>query len=154
MKTPRNSTRNGFLPGWYYQRQAKWISGDDARDGMGHVELTNKDAGRIAHMIQGVGIDGSAIKEIEISAWIKHDEVVAGNRRTDLPRIAIMFFDKSRRNLGVGSIGPFYGTAKWHRQSKRIRVPGEAMEAIVSISMFGATGSISFDEVELRKIGR
>jgi protein-L-isoaspartate(D-aspartate) O-methyltransferase len=56
--------------------------------------------------------------------------------------------------LSTYAIGPFDGTKTWKSRSSEIRVPIGSREAIVRIGLFGATGSASFDQIVVEKVGK
>ena len=53
--------KNGFLPGWYYQRQLTWETDPKAPKGQHYIRLKNEQQGRAAHVLQGVPIDGRQV---------------------------------------------------------------------------------------------
>ena len=68
--------------------------------------------------------------------------------------MAISFYDETRKDIGVNWVGPFQGTFGWKQVAQRFRVPPEAREAIIRIGLFGVTGEIGFDEVQLKPTTR
>ncbi len=146
---------NGFMPGWYYQRQLTWLESDaNAAGGNHYVQFRNLEPGDAAHLLQGLPLDGRAVASIELSARVAHENITQGRNRQELPLVAITFYDESRRELGHRWLGPFRGSRDWHQQQATIRVPEDAREALLRIGLFGATGKISFDDVLLRPIAR
>ena len=143
----------GFVKGWYYQRQLKWEEDKLAPSGKHFVTFENKDIGRAAHLMQGFPIDGRKVIGIKFSTWLKYSNVVAGNKRSDLPILGITFYDAERQTLGTAAIGPYSGTNdKWTKKTREVRVPEKAKEAIVRIGLFGAKGTISFDDINIEPI--
>ncbi len=142
---------NGFMIGWYYQRQLEREQELLAPHGEYFVTFKNELQGRAAHLMQGLAIDGRSVKKIVLSASVKCDGVRAGYKPTDLPAVSIMFFDEDRQDLGMAYIGPFQGTRTWQNYDREIEVPAATREAIVRIGMFGAIGSVSFDNIIVRR---
>ena len=142
---------NGFVPGWYYQRQLTRREDVLAPQGEAYVEFENETVGRSAHVMQAFAIDGDKVAKLRFSAAVKCDDVKQGVNNDDLPIVALTFYGKGREALGTAFIGPFRGTRTWRNYSREIRVPKEANEAIVRIGMFGATGRTSFDNVQVMK---
>ncbi|MEZ6110120.1 MAG: protein-L-isoaspartate(D-aspartate) O-methyltransferase [Pirellulaceae bacterium] len=140
---------NGFVSGWYYQRQMEWKTSDEAPQSAHYVEFSNEEAGRSSHLLQGLPIDGRRVAEVELSAWVKATNVYPGNHPEELPAVAISFYDENRQDVGRDWIGPFHGTSRWDQKSKTVRVPITAREAIVRIGLFGATGAFAVDDVKL-----
>jgi len=139
----------GFVPGWYYQRQLEWIESADAPSGKRYVQFENEDAGRSAHLLQGLAIDGREVREIKLSAYMMCQGVWPGRGGEESPRVAITFFDEHRRTLGHVWLGPIRGDQSWQHYDRTIRVPVQAREGILRIGLFGATGKAGFDDVEI-----
>jgi protein-L-isoaspartate(D-aspartate) O-methyltransferase len=146
--------KNGGQPGWYYERLVTWKSDDDAPDGKHYIEIKNSEPNLDGHLLQGFGIDGRQVAQIEVSGWVKTDNVVFGQHPDQAPYIAFTLYDDQRRDLGIFTIGPFRGTSAWHEERKTFRVPLQAREGIFRVGLFGATGSVSFDKLEIRKVQR
>ncbi|MCR9291182.1 MAG: protein-L-isoaspartate(D-aspartate) O-methyltransferase [bacterium] len=144
---------NGFIPGWYYQRQLSWIEGDSP-EGQHHVAFDNDVSGRPATLIQGVALDGRQVPRIRLSATVKTNDVQRGLGREELPAVTIRYYDEQREMLGTQFLGSFSGTRPWKRESRIFRVPPASRFAIVSIGLFGATGSAAFDDVRVEPLGR
>ena len=145
---------NGFVGGWYYQRQTKWTTAADAPQGRAYVTFQNEDPGRHSHLLQGFAIDGRERGTLELTTWVKHEEIEAGQHPSEMPMAAISFYDDSRKELGMFWLGPFRGNDEWHQRTKRIQIPKRARHGILRIGLFGATGSISFDQVRITAINR
>ena len=139
-----------FLIGWYYQRQVKLVSGNEAAQGDHFAQFSNETPGLSSHMLQGFAIDGRAINSLGIQAQIKLQDVRQGRTRDEIPLFAISFYDESRREVGVVSLGPFIGTHNWSPVQKIVRVPIQAREAILRVGLFGGGGEFSIDDLQLR----
>ena len=140
---------NGFLPGWYYQRQLTWETDPKAPRGQHFVSLKNEEPGRSAHVLQGFPIDGRKVNRIELSTWVKRRNVWNLQLSDTLPSVGVTFYDENRRELGSYWLGPFQGTSDWEQARRTFRVPAQAREGILRVGLFGATGEISFDDVRL-----
>ncbi|MDA1050521.1 MAG: protein-L-isoaspartate(D-aspartate) O-methyltransferase [Planctomycetota bacterium] len=145
---------NGFVPGWYYQRQTELVTDALAPEGEHFVTFKNEEAGRSSHLLQGLPIDGRQVAEIELSAMVKYSNVIVTSREDALPSVAITFYDENRNDLGHNWIGPFRGSSDWTQVKKRFRVPIQAREGLLRLGLFGATGELSFDAVSLKPISR
>lgn len=143
------SEDKNFVPGWYYHRLTAWEEDPTAPDGKHCMSFTNDIPGRASHLLQGFPIDGSQIAELQVSAYIKTEDVVYGKEAHERPVLAITFYDGERRDLGTSWIGPFRGTQTWHEVEKSFRVPPTAKEGIIRLGMFGATGKVSYDKVQM-----
>jgi len=143
---------NGAQPGWYYERLVTWKSDDSAPDGKHYVEFKNTEPGLDGHLLQGFALDGRQVAQLDVSGWVKTDDVVQGPFRDQIPFIAITLYDAQRRDLGLLTIGPFRGTSQWHEEKKTFRIPPEVREAIFRIGLFGATGTAAFDQLQIKKV--
>ena len=143
---------NGFVPGWYYQRQLRWERDPGAPEGSHYVTLSNQVAGQAAHVMQGFPIDGRQVNRIVVSMWVKHENTHRGPAREALPVAAVSFYNENRREIGMALLGPFFGTADWHPVSREVRVPPGSREGILRLGLFGAIGSISFDDVRIARM--
>ena len=109
-------------------------------------------AGRTSHMLQGISIDGRAVPEIDLSAWVKFENVQYPPTAEAFPSVGITFYDEDRRDLGHNWLGPFRGSGEWKKFEKRFKVPPRTREGILRIGLFGATGEISFDDVRITPV--
>ncbi len=143
---------DGFVKGWYYQRQLQWKEEVLAPGGTHYVKFTNKVPGQYAHLMQGFAIDGRKVSKLKLRAHMACENVAEGPLKGDLPQVAITFYDKQRRNLSSFMLGPMQGNATWKKGSIEMLVPSGAREAILRIGLFGATGSASFDRIGIQVI--
>jgi protein-L-isoaspartate(D-aspartate) O-methyltransferase len=143
---------SGAQPGWYYEKQISWDSPPDAPDGKHVVTFTNTQPGLSAHLLQGFGIDGRQVKQMEVSGWVTTKDIVASLKNEEAPFIAVTLYDANRRELGHQFLGPFLGNSSWREVKKTLRIPDNAREGILRIGLFGATGTASFDNIQFRRI--
>ncbi|HEX5103299.1 MAG TPA: protein-L-isoaspartate(D-aspartate) O-methyltransferase, partial [Pirellulaceae bacterium] len=146
--------KGGGQPGWYYERLVTWEADEKSPDGSHHLRFENSEPGLDAHLLQGLAIDGRKVNELEISGWVKLENVVAGTGREQSPAIGLTLYDEQRRDLGTLVLGPFRGTADWHEETKTFRIPPAAREGIFRIGLFGATGQAAFDKLQIKKVDR
>lgn len=136
------------VAGWFYERQCTWEQRADAPQGQHCITFRNQDFGRASHLLQGFPIDGSKISEFDISAQVRCDNIRI--QQTDVfPAIAVTFYDENRREVGTQWIGPFRGTADWTVVKKRFRVPPKTHDGMIRVGLFGATGELSVDDIQL-----
>lgn len=138
----------GFVPGWYYGRQLRWVNDVGQR----MVRFENETPGLGAHLLQGIAIDGTLVRMIRLAGRVRVRDVQKGPDSDSLPMIAISYYDSMRKSLGTVSLGPYRGSRDWKSDSRLIRVPATAREAIVRIGLFGATGQADFDDIEISVI--
>jgi protein-L-isoaspartate(D-aspartate) O-methyltransferase len=139
---------------WYYQRQLELVEADDAPEGQRVLAFHNAEPGRGARALQAFGIDGRKVGELEISAWSKGTNVLQGSDASELPSVALVFYDEKRGGIGQKLLGPWRGDWDWQQELTRVKVPLEAREAILRVGLHGATGEVWFDEVRVRAIAR
>ena len=142
----------GGQPGWYYEKHITWETDRKSPDGEHYVTFKNLEPSVSAHLLQGFGVDGRKVKELEISAYVKTENAKAGPLTDEKPFIVVTLYDDQRRELSYEKIGPFLGDSDWRRVKERIIVKPNTREAIFRIGLFGATGSASFDKVEMKKV--
>ncbi|MFM2093567.1 MAG: Protein-L-isoaspartate O-methyltransferase [Planctomycetota bacterium] len=147
-----NASDVEFVPGWYYERLATWETDENAPQGKHYVSFKNKVPGLSAHLLQGIPIDGRHVKEIDLHAMFRARDVRKFPDQEDFPTLAISFFDDGRKEIGTFWLDPVVGTIAWTTRSKKIRVPSGAREAIVRIGLFGATGEMDVDNVQLKPL--
>jgi protein-L-isoaspartate(D-aspartate) O-methyltransferase len=143
---------NGHVVGWYYQRGLTWENDGTAPTGKCYVRFDNDVTGQPTSLLQGLAIDGRAVTHIKLSGAVKVESVKQGATSDEFPAISIQFFDEDRKRVGLHWLGPFRGTKKWQNVHEIFRVPLSTREAIVSIGLFGATGTACFDNVTLESV--
>ena len=143
---------SGAQPGWYYEKQLTWQEAATSPDGKHHITFENVRPGLSAHLLQGFGIDGRQVKQLEVSGWVTTKNIVADIRNEQAPLIAVTLYDSNRRELGHQLIGPILGNTEWHEVKKTLKIPDNAREGILRIGLFGATGTASFDKIQFRKV--
>jgi protein-L-isoaspartate(D-aspartate) O-methyltransferase len=126
--------------------------GAEAPFGKRYVHFENETPGRGSRMLQGLALDGRQVRGVEISVSVRGSLIGAGQTTDQLPMVTVVFYDQSRAIIGRDFIGPWHGSFDWRRESGRIRVPTQAREAIVHLGLFGGTGDLDIDGVELRPL--
>jgi len=144
--------KNGFLEGWYYQRQMTLEMDPSAPSGEHFITFKNTDPGRSAHLLQGIPIDGTRVQRVRLSGWVKTHQIRPGSHSHEVPMIAVSFYDERRNDLGFRILGPFLGDRDWHQIQKKVTVPRAARELILRVGLFGATGNASFDNLRIEKL--
>lgn len=138
-----------FPIGWHYQRQLRLVEAPDAPEGKHYVTFSNDEAGRGAHALQGLAVDGRKVRELDVSLWVKAKNIRAGASKEQEPVLAITFYDENRAPTGYTWVGPWRDSFPWQKVTDKLHVPPKAREAIVRIGLSGATGEISFDNVRV-----
>lgn len=141
---------SGFVPGWYYQRQAVQESPEGSDQHF--ITFRNQTPGRDAHLLQGLAVDGRTVRRLRLAGRVKANNIRVRNRNQEGPRIVISFYDESRRDLGFRWLGPWLFDTDWRSVEDEIAIPGNTREILVRIGLFGATGEASFDDIELSPV--
>jgi protein-L-isoaspartate(D-aspartate) O-methyltransferase len=137
--------------GWYYIRQGR--VGDSLRaEGGNCLTLRNRTPGRAAMALQSLGLDGRKVQEIELSAWVRAQNVRSGPFPGQRPGIAVVLFNGDREVIDVQGIGPWSGTFPWGLQRQHIKVPEDTRLASVDISLWGGLGDVSVAQVALKVV--
>ncbi|HUY93594.1 MAG TPA: protein-L-isoaspartate(D-aspartate) O-methyltransferase [Pirellulales bacterium] len=136
--------------GWHYLRQGQADRDQHAPQGEFCLTFTNLSPGRASQALQAFPIDGREVRQIEISLDVRGTEIRPGRTINDLPMFVIVFYDERRAILKTLGIGPWRGTLDWRHEREKFEVPTRAREAIVRVGLFGATGQVSFDNLELK----
>jgi protein-L-isoaspartate(D-aspartate) O-methyltransferase len=139
---------DGQLDAWYHARQATVEKGG-APEGKAYVTFHNDEPGRHAGLLQGIGISGLRVRSVRLSLWVKAERVEIGEQPSELPGLAMHFYDGDSRHLGSFPVGPWLGSFRWKRVTVEVPIPAQAQVAILSIGLNGGTGSLSVDDVKL-----
>ena len=143
-----DENQNGRPDNWHYQRQTSLIT-QDAPQGKRFLRFQNRDLGRSAQLLQGMALDGKAIRSVSVRLSVKYENTVAGNRGFQKPAFIIHFYGLNRRPIGESLLGPWLGTGGWKVESKSFAVPRNTREAVVRVGLNGATGVLSVDDLSL-----
>ncbi len=141
-----DENRDGLPDGWYNPFKV----GLEAHGGVigpRCLRFKNDRAGMISRASLGFGVDGREIEAVIIGLWVRVADVRTGERLGEDPSLQINFFGEGLRAVGRGVIGPWkesVGT-DWVRVAKRIPVPPDAREALMTVGLLGATGTLDID---------
>jgi len=135
--------------GWHYQRQLEWVTDGRAPSGKRYITFHNEKQGQLAQALQGFAVDGRAVKSLVVSLWVRAKDLRPGANES-FPALRVIFYDQNRSAIGGEMLGPWRGSFSWERQTGTLRVPLKARGALVRIGLFGATGELSLDAIEIR----
>lgn len=138
-----------FIKGWYYERLAKRQKDPASPSGSHHLQFHCDVPGQLAHLMQSVEVDGSIIASVKISASIACENVSRGPHQNDFPALLLSFYNEQREELGSSVIGPFSNTQDWKEYSRVVRVPRTTKNAFIRVGLFGAVGTVKFDNIRL-----
>lgn len=137
--------------GWHYQRQVA-VETAAPPQGKTYLRFSNGQAGRGSQALQGLGIDGRQVHEIELSAQVTAKNVRPGQSAQQLPVIYLTFYDEQRETVGEDGLGPWNGTFDWQPFRAKIRVPVKTREAVLRIGLMGAVGELGLDDLKLEAV--
>jgi protein-L-isoaspartate(D-aspartate) O-methyltransferase len=140
---------SGIPDGWFYLRQGVIEKKKDAPQGKHYLQFSNTEEGRDAHILQGIGIDGSKVSGVTISLFVRGEGILPGGEPYQKPALAIAFFDKENKLVGQQALGPWLGTFRWNKVSVEAKVPKETQMALLQIGLRGATGKLAIDDVKM-----
>ncbi len=141
-----DANRDGLPDGWYNVREA----GLEAKGGVvgpGCLRFRSDRPGRSSRASRAFGVDGREVEAIIIGLWVRVADVRTGERMGEDPSLIIDFLGDGLRAVGRGTIGPWkesMGTG-WVRVARRIAVPPDAREALMTVGLLGATGTLEID---------
>jgi protein-L-isoaspartate(D-aspartate) O-methyltransferase len=137
----------GTPSGWYYLRQASVVEDPKAPDGKAALQFSNTTAGRNSQALQSMAVDGRKVRDIDVSLWIKMDQVRKGQSNEHSPRLELVFFDAQRAPVGSSVLGPWRGSGGWTKKRMRAKVPEQARLMGIAVGMFGGTGQLTIDNL-------
>jgi protein-L-isoaspartate(D-aspartate) O-methyltransferase len=140
---------NGHVPNWYYQFGLKMIDDPEGPVGKQVVEFSNDSPHHPSLLLQGLPLDGRYVRRIRLSSWVATKNTKPTSDPDEQPSVIIQFFDSNRKRVAYYQLGPFFGNRPWKQIQKEWDVPLTSREAIVTIGLFGATGTAKFDGVNL-----
>ncbi len=138
-----------FIPGWYYDFNAKLVRDKDSPAGSQVVEFSSQNGELPSSLIQGFRLDGRITPTIQLRGAVSTENVVGGAERWQVPIIQLRLLDENREELGTYWLGPYVGTRRWKMDQQVFRVHPRSREALIQIGLFGATGTIRFDGISV-----
>ncbi len=136
-------------PGWYYVRQGRVEANESAPSGSHYLTFTNATLGRYAHALQAFGVDGREIRTLTVSLWVRGQDLRHGQGLHQRPEVTSEFYDALRVPVGTAHLGPWNGSFPWKQEQAPVMVPDRARLAVIGIGLFGATGTLSIDDVKI-----
>ena len=139
--------------GWYNACDAKLMAEGGAPGAGPHfVRFECTQPGLPARLSRAFGIDGRKTEAVVVGFWIRQTNIQVGEREGDEPGLMIDFLGPDKlgtelHHFSRGVLGPWTHSVRdrWTRVAKRIAVPPGARDAIMSIGLMGATGTLDFD---------
>lgn len=144
----------GVPAAWYYVRQAAIMSGGPQDDGGHYIQFANQVPGRRSHVLQSIGVDGSLVSQLSVEVWVTAAGITPADKAdaSDGGKLYLSFFDANRRTVGEKTVGFWRGSFDWRRQSGVVHVPPTAIGVTVAVGLFGSTGELSCDAIQVRPV--
>lgn len=145
-------TQNMLLNSDFERKNLDWISWGSkpcslAQQGTYSMEITNKVA-KWSGMHQVIPLADS-VTRVEISGWIKTENIVGGKESWEKARIALEFVDKSEQVVGgyPSPVGMADGNTPWTQYRGIFDVHKGAKAVKVIIALGNCTGTAWFDDL-------
>lgn len=147
------TTAAGELQGWYYIRHGKAIRDPNCPGGKHCMEFVRRDA-MPAYGLQPIGVTGANTKELKLTLYSSAEGIQTGLLSLHSSQVVVEFYDKNRQRCGEANVAINAGSFGWRHLSQTISVPKEAELAMIGIGLFGAQGTIRFDDIRVSAISR
>lgn len=147
--------KDGVPDGWYNVRGVKYVAEGGAA-GPHFMRFQSDRPGRPARLSRAFGVDGKKIEAVVLRLWIRGSNIGAGERDGADPSLSIDFLGDQLRYVSHGGMGPWSKTLseRWMRIAKRFPVPPGAKDAIMTLGLKGATGTLDFDGLSIELVPR
>ena len=99
-----------------------------------------------ASLKQSFGIDAAKVKKFEISGAYRASNLYSRSSNSSVDVARIEYFDRDRKSLGEATILeiPLCDTS-WQEFEIEVNPPARAREALLTIGLFDAVGTVEFD---------
>lgn len=151
-----DANEDGAPDGWYNLRDARFARGGVGASTSRCLRFENRRPGREARASRAFGVDGRVHQAIVVGLWVRLPEQVrSGERVGQDPGLLIDFFGEGLKTLRRGLMGSWsskdLGTG-WVFVSKRLPIPPDTRDAILSVGLQGATGVLEIDAMTFELI--
>ena len=150
---------DGVPDGWYNASDARLVA-EGGKIGPNFVRFERNEEGAPAVLSRAFGIDGKKTGAIELGIWVRLNNIRLSEREGAEPALFIDFLGKGHGAdlyaLSRASLGPWTHTIRgnsWTRVVKRIPVPPGTLDAIMSVGLMGAMGTLDVDGLTVKLIG-
>ena len=146
---------DGIPDGWYNLRDVTWEAEGGVR-GPHMLRFQNDKPGRPGRASRAFGIDGRKYEAVILGLWVRATEVAGGERVGEDPGLAIDFLDEGLRATNRGTLGPWtrstIGEDRWVHVARKINVPPQSRDALMTLGLLGATGTLDVDGLTITLI--
>lgn len=150
-----DANKDGVPDGWYNSLDAT-IMTQGGPAGPHFVRFECKKRGRLARLSRAFGIDGRKTEAIILGLWVRLGNIQYGERMGEEPGLLIDFISDKLLTVRRGTMGPWAHSLsnRWTWIAKRIPVPPESRDAIMSVGLLGAAGTLDMDGLSVELIPR
>ena len=144
---------DGVPDGWYNLRDAQVVDG--GRIGAGRMLRFHAERpSRPARISRAFGVDGRRVEALVVGLWVRPQEVDSGERLGEEAGLLIDFLDEGLRSTARGFLGPWTRRIgpDWVRVARRIAVPPATRDAILTVGLMGATGTLEIDGLTIETV--
>ena len=144
---------DGVPDGWYNLRDARLVDGGGPV-GPKVVRFENAKPGRQARASRAFGVDGRKTEALVVGLWVKGKNLHTGERQGEDAALQIDFLGDKLVSTGRGYLGPWnhaLGTG-WVRVSRRLIVPSGTRDAILTVGLLGASGTLEIDGLTITEV--
>lgn len=137
---------NGEPDRWYNLRDAERVPGGVA--GPTCLKFRAKEPGRPARISRAFGVDGRTIEALRVGLWVKVADDLPGERVGEAPGMILDLLGDDLKTLARGNLGPWTAGELgdgWVRVARRVAVPPGTRDAILTVGLLGATGTLEID---------
>ena len=153
-----DENKDGVPDGWYNARDVKWMTEGGAPVGPALRSLRVHSARPAGAAEPRLRCRRPQDRGDRPWLWIRQNNIQVGEREGDEPGLMIDFLGvRAPPPVSRGIFGPWTHSVRdrWTRVAKRIPVPPGTKDAIMSVGLMGATGTLDFDglTVDLIPVG-
>jgi hypothetical protein len=141
--------------GWYNLRDVSRVSGGKA--GPNCLRFENARPGRPSRISRAFAVDGRTIEAIQVGLWVKVQDVLPGERVGEDASLMIDLLGDDVRAAGRRTLGPWSSRTLghgWVHVARRLPVPPNTRDAILTVGLLGATGTLEIDGLLIEPVAR
>lgn len=144
---------DGLPDGWYNPRDVT-IAKQGGVVGPSCLRFENTKAGRAARLSRAFGVDGRETEALLIGLWVRVGSIQEGERIGETPGIQINFLGDGLKTVGRRTLGPWTRSLGkgWVHLAKRVSVPPGTQDALMTVGMMGATGTLEIDGLTIEEV--
>ena len=146
---------DGVPDAWYNLRDASIVP-EGGTDGPALLRFEGDRPSRPARASRGFGVDGRETEALIVGLWVRRrgGPILPGERVGEEPSMLIDLLDDDLRTTARGVLGPWddLPPERWVLWSKRIPVPPSTRDAIMTVGLLGATGTLEIDGLTIEEV--